>query len=458
MFQSIESRLVGELNRYERSVLRHGAVWFFLILLSYYVLRPIREQIGSTYGLKNLSWLFWITFGVMLIAIPLYSVLVGRFHRRTLVPIIYSVFISCLVGFWFAMKGLPAESQIWVARAFFVWISVFGLFVVSFFWSVAGDMLSTEQGRRIFGTIFGCGTLGGLVGSQLAGRLVDSIGVANLLLIPAVLLAVALVVYLSMERSYQRLAPLRNDSTAGKATGGNPFAGFTAVLRSRYLFAIMVFGSLMAVCGTTVYFQQAEIVNKAYADVPFDESQFEDHAELDREQMQKEASKNARTAYFADINFAVSIVTLVFQFVVAGFLMRRIGVGWTLAMLPLLYIAGIVSLALSPTLVVLAVASTLGRAAEYGLCNPAREVLYTAVNREDRYKAKGFIDTVVRRGGDSAAGSIYQGLRETVGLAMTTLSWAVIPFAALWVAVSVFIGQENKRLIANQNSASDIDE
>ena len=163
---------------HERTVLWLGAAWFFFILFSYYVLRPIREQISSTYGIENLSWLFVATFVVMLVAIPTYSLLVGKYHRSRLVPSIYVFFIFNLILFWAGMKYCPPELQIWVARAFFIWISVFGLFIVSFFWSVIGDMLSTGQGRRIFGYIAGGGTLGGLVGSQVAVGLVEKIGVA----------------------------------------------------------------------------------------------------------------------------------------------------------------------------------------------------------------------------------------------------------------------------------------
>ena len=124
MLASIEQRLVGDITQYERSILRHGAVWFFLLLLSYYIMRPIRDQIGSTYGVKNLSWMFWATFGVMLIAIPLYSMLVGKFHRKKLVPSIYAFFIVCLITFWLAMTRLPESWQLGIASAFFVWVSV----------------------------------------------------------------------------------------------------------------------------------------------------------------------------------------------------------------------------------------------------------------------------------------------------------------------------------------------
>ena len=202
----LECYFVGDATAYEVAVLRHGACWFFLILFGYYILRPIREQISATYGVKNLSWLFSVTFVTMLVAIPMYSVLVGKFHRRWLVPSIYGFFIASLLGFWAAMRFGPTNVQIWVARVLFVWISVYGLFIVSFFWSVVGDMLSTEQGRRIFGVMSGFGTLGGLVGSQVARWTVRSLGVANLLLIPMLSLIVGLIVYLSLEKTSTRMA------------------------------------------------------------------------------------------------------------------------------------------------------------------------------------------------------------------------------------------------------------
>ncbi|MFK7765693.1 MAG: NTP/NDP exchange transporter [Mariniblastus sp.] len=460
MLRKLEQRLVGEMNDYERAVLRHGAIWFFLVLLGYYILRPIREQIGSTYGTANLSGLFWGTFIVMLIAIPCYSVLVGKFHRRKLVPVIYFVFIGCLISFWLAMNFLPEATQIWVARAFFVWISVYGLFIVSFFWSVAGDLFSSDQGRKIFGVMSGGGTIGGLVGSQIAGRLVSRIGVSNLLLIPAALLIISLFVYVSLERSFTRLAgPEQKKSKSGKPTGGNPFAGFTAVLKSRYLFGIFLFTVLFSICSTGVYFQQAEIVKAVFSDVEIDESKIrnvdslsDSEFEKEKEKLQESAAKEARTEYFANINFTVSLVTLLFQFVIVGWLMRTVGLGWTLAMLPVAYVVGISALALSPTLSVLAVVSVIGRAAEYGICNPAREVLFTAVNREDRYKAKSFIDTVVRRGGDSAVGAAYKSARGTFGLAMTTVSWIMIPIAIVWIGLSFYIGRENTRVVTKEKT------
>ena len=463
---------------HERAVVRHGAAWFFLVLFSYYILRPIREQISATYGIKNLEWLFMATFGVMLIAIPLFAFLVGRFHRRKLVPCIYGFFCLCLVGFWFAFAFTPpdepapkdtvaasaseapttldsardgadataagseippeggttnnrATAREWIARGLFIWISVYGLFIVSFFWSVMGDLVSTEQGRRLFGFVFGAGTAGGMVASAVTGGLVERMGQANLLILPGVALVMALAVYFSLERSHRKLQPDSDASSSGRATGGNPFAGFIAVFSSKYLFAIGVYGLLLATCGTTIYFQQSEIVGAAFK------------------------TDEAKTAFFASVNLWVQVVSIILQTVVVGRLMKHLGLGLTLAILPLCYVLGITSLAVEPTIAVLAVISVTGRSAEYAIANPAREVLYAAVKREDRYKAKSFIDTIVRRGGDTFVGSAYRSLRQSLGVAMTTLSWLVLPIAIVWMGLAIFIGHENKKVAqANEEPAT----
>lgn len=446
------------LTKYERSILISGAIWFFLILFAYYVLRPIRAQIGAIYGTENLSGLLTATFLVMLVAVPAYSYFVGKYHRKFLVPIIYAVIVASLIGFCAGMIWAPTSSQIWIARAYYVWTSVFGLFAVSFFWSVAGDMLSTGQGRRVFGYIAGGGTTGGLLGSLSTWLLVDHLGVARLLLLPAILLTLSVGVYWWMESIYQKLGTHEEESS-GKATGGNPFAGFTAVFKSRYLFAICIFGVLMATCGTSIYFQQAEIVKSTYANTPFDDSGLDRDSLTEKElkeklgELQKEASKEASTKFFANVDFVVSFFTLVLQVFVVRWLMGRVGLGASMAILPVAYVIGIAVLAVSPTIGVFAVVAVLVRSTEYGICNPTREVLFTSVDREDRYKAKSCIDTVVRRGGDASVGVVYSGLRheDYLGLALHTISWITMPFALIWVGLSFFIGSENKKVIEELN-------
>ena len=347
ILQRIENRFVGELTDHERITLRCSAAWFFLVLFGYYILRPIREQISTEYGIANLAWLFRATFITMLIVIPLYSLLVSKFHRRILVPSIYAFFCVSLVMFWAAMSFVPRTAMLgdtpaieWVARVLFIWISVYGLFIVSFFWSVVGDMLSPDQGRRLYGMIAGGGTAGGMIASVVATLMVDRLGQENLLLLPAGLLIVGLVVYYRLERAWDERPANEMDLASlpsGKATGGNPFAGFVAVFSSRYLFAICLYGVFLATCGTTIYFQQAEIVKAAF-DTP-----------------------EAKTKYFAIVNFCVQVLTLVLQTAIVGRLMKRFGLGLTLAVLPLAYIFGITSLAIAPALGVLAVITVTGR-------------------------------------------------------------------------------------------------
>ncbi len=440
ILRTLEHRIVGELTDLERSMLRCSAAWFFMVLSGYYILRPIREQISTQYGIDNLAWMFQATFITMLIAIPAYSWLVSKVHRKVLVPCISALMGCAMVGFWAAMSFISPTARLgstpaleWVARVLFIWISVYGLFIVSFFWSVIGDMLAPDQGQRLFGIIAGGGTAGGLVASLATTFFVDFMGQTNLLLIPVVLLVAGLFIYLHLERLWQRHHAASgvavSSMRSGKPTGGNPLAGFTAVIKSRYLVAICFYGFFLATCGTTIYFQQSEIVKAAFD------------------------TKEQSTKYFAVINFFIQSVTLVLQTTVVGRLMRRYGLSVALVVLPVAYLFGITLLAIMPTLAVLAVITVTGRSAEYAIANPAREVLFTAVAREDRYKAKSFIDTIVRRGGDSAISAWYQSMRDSGNIAMTTISWCMIPVVVVWIGLAWFTGTENKRVVAqNENN------
>lgn len=413
---------------HERSVVRHGGVWFFLVLFSYYFFRPMREQISATYGVQNLGWMFAATFIAMLVAIPVFSAFVSKFNRRKLVPCIYVFFVLCVVAFWSTFTFAPRTQgpephpiQLLTAQIFFVWISVYGLFIVSFFWSVIGDMLTLEQGRRLFGYVFACGTAGGMLGSAMTKALVERIGQANLLLFPATALGLGLFVYLHLERTHQRLKPEGSLVGSGRATGGNPFAGFTAIFKSPYLLAIAAYALLMATCGTITYFAQSEIVKETFA------------------------TPEAKTAFFAKVDFFTNATSIVLQTFVVRRLIKWFGLGITLAVLPLAAAASLGALAVSPTIGTIAIIAVIGRAAEYSIMNPAREVLFTTVSREDRYKAKSFIDTIVRRGGDSLVGQVYSQLRQTAGFAMTTVAWMAVPIGLCWAGLALYIGRENKR-------------
>ncbi len=448
-----------ESSKSDLSLVLHSAAWFFLLLFGYYLLRPIREQISATYGIKNLGWLFKATFVSMLIVIPTFSWLVSKVRRTRLIPIVYLFMISNLIAFSIGMR-VSSEQLIydvsveqWVARGFYIWVSVYGLFVVSFFWSVMGDIYTTEQGKNKFGLIAAGGTVGGLIASLFIQVSIDTLGQENIILIPALLLGVAMFVYFRIEKKLEARAVHHKSIQTIQATGGNPFSGFYSIFRSKYLLMIALYGLLFSIFSTTTYFQQSEIVKNA-----FDYSQKLDSTEtsLTTEQLQlkmqelSDKSKQGKTKFFAWINFIVQLVTFFLQTFVVGRVMSKFGLAISLSILPILYMVGIGALAIGPStsvpiLLVVGIVAVFVRSTEYAITNPSREVLFTSVEKADRYKSKSFIDTVVRRGGDVQVGTGYNYLRETVGLSMAGVSWVVIPIGALWLGIAFILGSENKK-------------
>jgi AAA family ATP:ADP antiporter len=395
-------------------------VYFFALLASFYVLRPIREEMAIRGGVDQLHWLFTATFGAMLAALPLYSALVARVPRARAVPAVYRFFLANLLLFWALLR--IGAAPVAVARSFFVWLSVFNLFVVAVFWSFMADLFTSEQGKRLFGFVAGGGSAGALVGSTLAGTLVHVVGVANLFLVGAALLELSVV----CARRLSAWAHARGE-TAGKAAseeapvGGGPFAGVTAVLRSPYLAAIAVQMLLFALASTFLYFQQARIVAEAIHD------------------------SARRTSLFAAVDLGVSVGALAVQSLASGRLAVAFGLGPALASVPALSVAGFAALAAAPSLWVVGAFQVLRRTTHYGLERPGRDVLYTVVGREEKYKSKGFIDTVVYRGGDALAGWAYAAL-AALGLARPALAAAAIPIAVLSLALAIWLARRHARL------------
>ncbi len=393
-------------------------VFNFIVLGSYYVLRPIRDEIGAAGGLENLAWMFTGTLVVMLGANALFSAIVTRFSRRRFIPLAYRFFILNLVVFWILMRMLPANP--WVGRAFFVWVSVFNLFVVSVFWAFMADIFNTEQGKRLFGFIAVGGTLGAIVGGTVTASSVQIFGAANLLLVSAVLLEGGAWCVRAFPGSFRKGGPPGESGSSEAPIGGSVWAGLTHVLRSPYLLGICLFMLLHSVTATLVYFQQAEITGRVFVD------------------------RGARTAFFAQLDVWVNVLTIVTQMFLTGRLLRWLGVGVTLAMMPLISLAGFLALGFVPVLGLLAVFQVLRRAANYALSRPAREVLFTAVPQEDKYKAKSFIDTFVYRAGDQVGAWSYP-LLKWLGLSLAGISFVAAPLAALWCVLSLWLGRQLAR-------------
>ncbi len=401
-----------------------GFVFNFIVLGSYYVLRPIRDEIGAAGSLENLSWMYTGTLVAMLVANTLFSGIVARMSRRRFIPIAYRFFIANLILFFLLMRTLPAAQQMWVGRAFFVWVSVFNLFVVTVFWAFMTDVFNTEQAKRLFGFISVGGTLGGIVGGLVTASLVHLIGTANLLLVSALLLegGAWCVRFFPTEFKGEHASTIAEErETAERPIGGRIWAGFTHVLGSPYLLGICAFILLHAITSTLVYFQQADITGREFTD------------------------RAARTAFFAQLDIWVNVLTIVVQLFLTGRLLKWLGVGTTLAMLPLLSVAGFLAVGAMPTLTLLAIFQVSRRAANFALSRPAREVLFTVLRREDKYKAKSFIDTFVYRAGDQIGAWSYP-LLIWIGLGLTGISFVAAPLAAGWCVLSLWLGRKQNAL------------
>lgn len=405
-----------------------ACAYFFFVLFGYYILRPIRDEMGAAGGVDNLAWLFTGTLVAMILLQPLFASLVARFSRRRFIAISYRFFALNLVGFYIALGALPATSHVWVGRVFFIWAAVFNLFVVSIFWAFMADIFAREQGKRLFGFIGVGGTLGGIAGSLFTAQLVESLGQRNLLLASAVLLEVAVWCTFALGRS----RPAQDDAlhTAARveaapeqAIGGSVFAGFTHVAKSPYLMGISGYMLLFTVLSTFLYFQQAEL-STLY---------FEDRA--------------TRTAFFARIDLWVNVLTLFTQAFLTARLIRWLGVGVTLALLPIMTVIGFGALTLVPAMAIFVAFQVLRRAGNYAVARPTREVLFTVVPREDKYKAKSFIDTAVYRGGDQLGAWTYRILSVNLGLGLAAIAGVAIPLAALWTGIALWLGRRQAKIV-----------
>jgi AAA family ATP:ADP antiporter len=407
--------------------------YFFALLCSYYIIRPMRDEMGIAGGVDTLQWMFTGTFVVMLAAVPLFGWVARRFPVRQFLPYVYYFFIANLIIFFVLFKSDLTHA--YVARAFFIWASVFNLFIVSVFWSFMADTFSNDQAKRLFGVIAAGGTAGALAGPALTAALVSLLGPANMLLISVGFLALAVwcihriiawkrLTGLDSENDDQ-LRPVKPDAGREQAIGGSVFAGIRLVFSSSYLTGICFLILLYTTLATFLYFQQAQIVRDS----------FDDSA--------------SRTALFAAIDFSVNFLTIVSQLLLTSRIVRKWGLSWALALIPLLLAAGFLLLGIMPMLSVLIVVQVLRRAGNYAVMRPAREMLYVVLGKEEKYKAKNFIDTVVYRGGDAVSAWVYTGLKAA-GASLAAIAWVAVPLAAVWAWISFKLGRRQMEIAAKK--------
>ncbi len=422
------------INDDETQPLLWSFAYFFCLLCSYYIVRPVRDEMGIQGGVGNLSWVFTGTFVAMLAAVPIFGAAVARFPRRRLLPLVYVFFILNLLVFFALFKAHIAPT--YVARVFFIWVSVFNLFVVSVFWSFMADLFSNAQARRLFGFIAAGGSAGAISGAALTASLAGSLGPVNLLLISALFLSLGIVCihrlvrWAALHENNPSPSPGRSsvyaphlDQTRSRDApiGGRILTGIKVALRSPYLLGICLYIWLYTTLSTFLYFQQAHIVANGLDD------------------------PEARTALFASIDLTVNALTVLGQVFLTGRIVARFGLPVTLALIPAAMAIGFTALGLFPVLAVLVAFQVLRRAGNYAIARPAREMLFTVITREEKYKSKNFIDTVVYRGGDALSGWLFAGL-ASMGFGLSAIAFLAIPVAAAWLVTGLALGMKQDAL------------
>ena len=406
---------------------RRAALWsfayFFSLLAGYYILRPLRDQMGIAGGVKNLPWLFTATFVTLLVAQPLYGALVARLPRARFIPIVYHFFVFNLIVFW-GLLSLGIETAM-IARVFFVWVSVFNLFAVAVFWSFMADLFTSEQGKRLFGFIGAGGTAGALLGPTITIWLSIPLGPINLIIVAAVILEVAVFCVYRLERAATAHAGTQSEQNIG----GGAIDAISELVRSPYLMGVAAWVGLLSYAATIIYFEQAHIVSEAVK------------------------TAGLQTRVFASIDLAVNLLTVTTQLLLTGRVLKRLGTGIAAAALPAVYIVGFAVLAVMPTLAVVITIQVLQRWMNFSIANPARQVFFTVVTRAEKYKAKNLIDVVVYRGSDALSGWIFDSL-QGLGLKIGAIALCSLPVVAVWFVLSIGLGRAQEKRFARRSETT----
>ena len=419
----------------EGAVLLWATAYYFLVLCAYYVIRPIRDDMGAASGAENLAWLFSGTMVGMLLVHPLYTSLVSKLRRRAFIAWTYRFFIVNLIAFYLVFRSVNAEQAIWVGRVFFIWTSIFNLFVVSVFWSLLTDVFHPGQGKRLFGVVAVGGTIGAMLGASITTGLVGVLGPLNLMLVSAVILELAVRASHVLDRAEagMRSVEAETEAAASPTTtivtaadsshdviGGGMFDGIKHIMSSPYLLGIASLILFYTISSTFLYFQQVDVVARVFGD-----------------------DRAARTRVFGAMDIAVNALTLLAQLFLTGRFIKWLGIGAALAFLPLVTMIGFGIMGFVPTLAVLIAFQTIRRAGNFAIQRPAREALFTVLGRSDKYKAKNFSDTFVYRLGDQVGAWSYTWM-GMLGLSLSGLALSMVPLSIAWLALTIWLGRTYK--------------
>lgn len=415
-------RLFG-LEKHEYAAVGLSFLYFFCVLSSYYMLRPVRDEMAVFSGANTIPWLFTGTFVVMLLATPIFGWVTSRYPRKKFLPWVYLFFIVNILIFWVVFSAAVDQDAdyTWLGRIFFVWLSIFNLFVVSVFWSFMADIYTREQGRRLFGLITSGGTIGAIVAGKITREYQADIGYENLFLISAGLLTAAIPCIRLLRKWVSAENEARSVARPEKPLGGSPLAGITHMTSSGYFLSIGFVSVIASLLGTALYMFTANLVE------------------------QSGISQTERIQFFNDINYYTNIIALIGQMIVVRHVVGRLGIGISLAIMPIISVIGFAVLAMNPTLAAVALLTIVRRGVGFGLTKPTTDMLYSVVTPEEKYKTKNFIDTAIYRAGDLVGTWSVRGLMSGFGMAVAAVSWLMVPFAAIWAMVAIWLGRDYKR-------------
>ncbi len=424
---------VVPVERDELPALSWSFLYFFCLLAAYYILRPVRDEMGVLSGAHSLPWLFSVVFLTMLAVIPVFGWLAGHLPIRRLLPTVYGFFILNLVGFFAALQsgfGLQA-----IGPVFFVWLSVFNLFVVSVFWSFMADVFPTEAARRLFGCISAGGSLGAMTGPFITALAVKGVGVQGLLFVAGMFLILAVGCIVALLKWYHRYHGINLGGThLAKAKDPNAISpslwvGVIRIVRSPYLRGIALYLMCYSVLSTFLYSQQTILIPEVMPNS-------EDRIQL-----------------FASVDLGINVLAFTLQFFAIGWLLTRFGVLVMLAVMPIVSLVGFGVFGLVTVLPVLIGFGVLRRAGEFSVTKPTRETLFTVVPREEKYQAKNVIDTVVHRGAD-ATGTGIVSMFHTWGMGLSQMAFAAMPIAAIWLATGIWLGRRHEEISQTQKEVN----
>ena len=405
---------VVDIRTQEISVGLGSFITFALVLGGYYLIRPIRENIGAEANAGQRQLWFLLVFAVMLAAVPLFGWIVARLRRSLIVPGLYILFAAVMMVFWLALGGGGSQ---WLRASFFVFASVFNLFVVSLFWILMSDIYESGQAKRLYGFVAAGGTTGAVLGPLAADWLAPMLGGWNLILVAAIVLLVAAALSFGLRHAAAGVYGENIDTPPGFRT---VMSGAESVIRDPYLLRIAFYVLMANFLSTFFYLEQVRLAGETIQEA------------------------TARVQFFAQRDLITSIFTVVVQLLLTGRITTRLGLGVAASALPAVTTAGVIIYAAVPELQVVAAIMVVERVTAFALSNPALKVLYTAVDVDERYKAQSFIDTVVYRAGDALSGAVFNGLAKSMG-AVILVS---VPVAGLWFAVATGFDRMLKARIA----------